>query len=110
MKVINIGAIAEQFVAQEFLAYSPPKAKGELFYWQREVPSSNAEVDMLAVKEGMIVPIEVKSGVKGGMKSMQVFFDTHPNSKYGIKISERNFSTHANIKDVPFYGIKAWLD
>lgn len=108
LKVVNIGAIAEQFVAQEFLAYSPPKIKTELFYWQRESPSSNAEVDLLAVKDNMVVPVEVKSGIKGGMKSMQMFLNTHPNSKYGLKISEGNFSSHGNIKEVPFYGIEAW--
>lgn len=109
LKVINIGAVAEQLVAQEFLAYSSPKNKEELFYWQRESPSSNAEVDLLAVKDNMVVPIEVKSGLKGGMKSMQMFLNTHLNSKYGLKISEQNFSSHGNIREVPLYGIEAWL-
>jgi len=110
LKIINIGAIAEQFVAQEFLAYSSPKNKAELFFWQREAPSSNAEVDFLAVKDNMVVPIEVKSGLKGGMKSMQMFLKMHLNLKYGLKISEHNFSSHRNIREVPFYGIEAWLD
>lgn len=109
LKAINIGAIAEQLVAQEFLAYSPPKIKAELFYWQRESPSSNAEVDLLAVKDNTVIPVEVKSGIKGGMKSMQMFLNTHPGSKYGLKISEGNFSSHGNIREIPFYGIEAWL-
>ena len=32
----HLGNIAEQFVAQEYIAYSPPKKPAELFYWHRE--------------------------------------------------------------------------
>lgn len=109
LKVANVGVIAEQFVAQELLAYSKPNAKAELFYWHRESPSSNAEVDFLAVKDGIVVPVEVKSSVKGGLKSMHLFLKAHAHSKYGLKISEQNFSSHGNITEIPLYGIEAWL-
>lgn len=109
LKIANIGAIAEQLVAQEFMAYSPPKIKQDLYYWHKESPSSNAEVDFLFVKGGEIVPVEIKSGVRGGLKSMQIFLDTHPASKYGLKISENPFSLHSKIREIPLYGIEAWL-
>lgn len=109
LKVTNIGAIAEQLVAQEFMAYLSPKMKQELYYWHKESPSSNAEVDFLFVKNGEVIPVEIKSGVKGGLRSMQIFLDSHPASKYGLKISENQFSSHTNIREIPLYGIEAWL-
>lgn len=109
LKVANVGAIAEQLVAQEFTAYSSPKIRPELYYWHRESPSSNAEVDLLSVKEGVVVPVEIKSGVKGGMKSMQSFFESHPAALQGLKISENRFSSHGRIKEIPLYGVEAWF-
>jgi predicted AAA+ superfamily ATPase len=109
LKVMNIGAIAEQFTAQELLAYSPPQRKEELYYWHREAPASNAEVDFVVVKDREIVPVEVKSGVRGGIKSMSLFLESHPASSYGVKISENPFSTHGKLHEVPLYGIESWL-
>lgn len=108
LKVVNVGAIAEQLVAQEFVAYSFSKSKPELYYWHRESPSSNAEVDLLFTKGNMVVPVEIKSGQKGGLKSMQVFLNSHPHSKYGLKIFEGEFSSHGNIRELPLYGLESW--
>lgn len=109
LKVVNVGAIAEQLVAQEFVAYSFMKSKPELYYWHRESSSSNAEVDLLFTKGSMVVPVEIKSGQKGGLKSMQVFLKSHPHSKYGLKIFEGEFASHDNIREIPLYGIEAWV-
>ncbi len=109
LTAINIGNIAEQFVAQEFVVYSPPSLKAELYYWHRESPASNAEVDFVVVKNRDIVPVEVKSGIKGGLKSMQLFLESHPALKYGVKISEHPFATHDQLCEVPLYGIEAWV-
>ena len=104
-----IGSIAEQFVAQELVAYSDPDATGELYYWHRESKSSNAAIDFLTVHHDHIVPIEVKASVKGGMKSLAIFLNSHPNSKYGLKISERYYSKHGNLVEIPFYAIESWM-
>lgn len=109
LKVVNIGAVAEQFVAQELIAYGRPTSKPELHYWHREVAASSAEVDFLVPKDGMVVPIEVKSGTRGGLKSMQLFLDSHPSSKYGLKVSECPFSSHGRIREIPLYGLEAWV-
>lgn len=109
MKVVNIGAIAEQLIAQELAAYAFPRTKPQLYYWHRETPSSNAEVDLLFAKEGAVIPVEVKSGTKGGLKSIQLFLDTHPHSPYGLKISEGVFATHGRVREIPLYGVEAWL-
>jgi predicted AAA+ superfamily ATPase len=57
--LLNIyrGAMAEQFVGQE-MALSQ---KDDLYYWSRRAKSSSAEVDYLAIIDGRIHPVEVKS-------------------------------------------------
>ena len=73
------GQLAEQFVAQELLAWHSEK----LYYWSRTAKSSNAEVDYLTVREGKIYPIEVKSGPAGRLKSLHVCLEEYPNCEQG---------------------------
>jgi uncharacterized protein len=109
MSVKHIGSIAEQFVAQEYIAYSSIKQPTELFYWHREEKTSNAEIDFLFVRDSIIIPAEVKSGQKGKLKSLQLFLETHPNTPYGLKISEAPYQKNDSLVSVPFYMIEAWL-
>lgn len=113
MEIEYLGSSAEQLIAQEFIAYSNPSKPASIYYWHVESKSGNAEVDFIAVKNKNIVPMEVKSGVKGGMKSLHLFLETHPKSKYGIKVSEGQFSKHGKLEEIPLYGLagwKNWLD
>ena len=109
IKVDNMGGIAEQFVAQELIAYQSHYEKAPLYYWHREAKNSNAEVDFVITKESHLVPIEVKSGKRGSLRSMQMYLDTHPDAAFGLKISEGSFSKHGEIVEIPLYGIEAWL-
>lgn len=104
------GSSAEQVVAQELTAYSPPYKAAELYYWHNESKFGNAEVDFIVVKNKKIVPIEVKSKVKGGMKSLVVFLESHKNSTYALKIAEGLFAKHNHFEEIPLYGIQAWLN
>ncbi|MEA2068444.1 MAG: DUF4143 domain-containing protein, partial [Verrucomicrobiota bacterium] len=74
------GKLAEQFVAQEFLAYQ----SAELYYWAREAKSSCAEVDYLIVRDGTIYPVEVKSGAGGRLKSLHLLLQAYPNCPQGL--------------------------
>lgn len=107
--VQKMGAIAEQFVAQEIIAYSSYKKKAELFYWHREAKSSNAEVDFLLTKDGSVIPVEVKSTKKGHMKSLYIYLESHTNAQYGLKISELPFAEHGQIKEIPLFAIESWF-
>lgn len=109
LRVNNSGNMAEQLVAQELISYAPYHKNPQLFYWHREAKSSNAEVDFLIIKNGMIIPVEVKSSRQGSMKSMQMFLENHPHSSYGLKISEGNFSKYHKIQEIPLYSLEAWL-
>ncbi len=74
------GALAEQFVAQEL---KMTQAEGEIYYWQRAEKSSSAEVDYLAIRNNQVIPIEVKSGAAGKLRSMHMFLQQYPQSPYG---------------------------
>ncbi len=73
LRFVNEGAIAEQFVGQHLLYRSGGFEKPSLCYWLRENRSANAEVDYVISSEGKILPIEVKAGASGAMRSLKQF-------------------------------------
>ncbi|MBV5314102.1 MAG: ATP-binding protein [Prolixibacteraceae bacterium] len=81
------GAIAEQFAGQEILAATD----ANLFYWSREAKSSNAETDYLLEKEGKIIPVEVKSGKGGSLKSLHLLLETYPNVEEAFVFSDSKY-------------------
>jgi predicted AAA+ superfamily ATPase len=101
---INKGAVAEQFAGMEFLKYSDPFVRQNLYYWHRETPSSNAEVDFVIQNNNRIIPIEIKSSGKGSMQSMYRFLD-EKRQEEGIRISTENFSGINKIKILPLYAV-----
>ena len=80
MLAIYRGRLAEQFVAQELIAGH----SSEIFYWAREARGSSAEVDYLAVRDGQIVPVEVKSGAGGSLRSLHLMLNTYRNCPEGV--------------------------
>jgi len=73
LMVVNAGAIAEQFVGQHLLYARPCWESPELFYWAREKPTSAAEVDYVIARGRQIVPVEVKAGKTGTLRSLWQF-------------------------------------
>lgn len=66
------GRIAEQVVAQHLLAqktYSQP----QIYYWFRDFPGSTAEIDFIFARHGRAIPLEVKSGKSGRLRSLKEF-------------------------------------
>lgn len=106
---INKGEIIEAFVGQEILAYANPHAKQQLYYWQRNAPNSNAEVDYLVQKGENIIPVEVKGGAGSTLKSLHLFLQTHSMTPYGIRFSVQNYSQQETIKSFPLYAIAGAL-
>jgi uncharacterized protein len=66
----NEGAIAEQAVGQALRVAEPPFHEPKLYYWARDTPGSEAEVDYLVQHGTQIVPIEVKAGATGSLRSL----------------------------------------
>ena len=44
-----------------------------MFYWTREEKNSNAEIDFVIQHGPIVLPIEVKSGSEGSLKSLHYF-------------------------------------
>lgn len=70
---LNRGSTMEQLVGQELLAYADASEPSDLYYWSREKKGSAAEVDYVVAIDDKVVPIEVKAGSTGRLKSLQVF-------------------------------------
>ncbi|NQT94035.1 MAG: ATP-binding protein [Lentisphaerae bacterium] len=70
---VQEGGLAEQFVGQELRTSGQAFQEHPLFYWHREQKNANAEVDYLRAHEDQIVPVEVRAGSSGSLKSLQVF-------------------------------------
>ncbi len=67
------GRVAESVVGIQLLAGQPHRTR-ELFFWARESSSgSAAEVDFLLPTSKGVLPIEVKAGSAGSLKSMHQF-------------------------------------
>lgn len=102
---IHRGALAEQFVGQEFLAYADFFRKEKLFFWEREKISSSAEVDYVITVGQHVIPVEVKAGKQGHLKSL-IQFMKEKKAPLGIRISLHPLSYKDNILSVPFYMIE----
>ncbi|MCI0514931.1 ATP-binding protein [candidate division KSB1 bacterium] len=110
LNLINQGPLTEAFVGQELLAYSPFDVKAQLYYWHREAKASNAEVDYLIQKQNQLIPIEVKSGASGKLKSLKIFLDDHQPLEYGIRFSSLNYEIANRIRNIPLYAVAKIMD
>ena len=70
------GHIAEHIVCQELLAHQVSLLHKPLF-WVSEKKDSVAEIDFLAYLDGRVIPIEVKSGATGRLRSLHLFMDAY---------------------------------
>jgi uncharacterized protein len=68
----NKGPLAEQFVGQQLRAAQSPLTDPVLFYWQR-TGGRQGEIDYIIQHQDRIVPVEIKSGKAGSMKSLHQF-------------------------------------
>ncbi|MCK4463652.1 MAG: DUF4143 domain-containing protein, partial [Candidatus Omnitrophica bacterium] len=102
---INAGAVVEQFVGQELLACQDPYLDKKLFFWNREQRGSTSEVDYVISVDSRPIPVEVKAGKRGALRSMRVFLDKHPDCPFGIRYSTHELSYYEKILSIPLYMI-----
>jgi predicted AAA+ superfamily ATPase len=113
--LVNEGGLAEQFIGQQLFN---PRQAPRLTYWLREARSANAEVDYVISQGNLIVPVEVKAGKSGSLKSLQQFvfrkgariavrFDLNPPSvqkvKHVIRTREGNRAVEYKLVSLPLY-------
>ncbi len=92
---IFMGAVTENYIAQQFAAKGYP-----LYYWTRT--NSQAELDFVIQKDDKIYAIEVKKGEHVRSRSLSVFTQKFsPN--YAVRISSKNFGKTNDVISVPLY-------
>ncbi len=96
------GKLSEQIVGQELLAYTPIYDESVLYFWMRDKTGSQAEVDYLFQYDDKVLPIEVKSGSEGRLKSLRIYLE-NMQQPFGIKVSTAQLSFGNQVLSVPFY-------
>jgi predicted AAA+ superfamily ATPase len=98
---IRDGAVAEQFVGQELIS-TLGRGKQELNYWLRDGKTTNAEVDYVAAVGDVLLPVEVKAGKSGTLRSLRTFCEgKRP------KVAFRFDTQLPSIQQIPFDSVAA---
>lgn len=71
--LVNSGGVAEQLVGQVLRTIMPYYVEPSLYYWHREEKGSSAEIDYVVQHSNRVIPIEVKAGSTGSLKSLHLF-------------------------------------
>jgi predicted AAA+ superfamily ATPase len=97
--LINNGGISEQIVGQLLRTINPPYIEPSLYYWTREEKGANAEIDYVIQFGSKVIPIEVKSGSTGSLKSLHLFMQLKKLS-FALRInSDLPSKVKVNVKD-----------
>lgn len=113
--LVNKGPMAEMLAGLELLHYRSPHLQYELFYWLRQAKNATAEVDYILPYSMQVLPMEIKAGVQGGMKSLWDFMRDKGLSQ-AIRCSLENFGefnyidekangTIRHVRIIPLYAI-----
>lgn len=85
---VQKGLLAEQYVGQSLLYMRPYYEPPHGYFWRRDQKSSQAEIDYVISHRQQIVPIEVKAGKSGTLKSMHLFLE-EKKLTLGVKFSSQ---------------------
>lgn len=113
--LFNSGGLAEQLVGQLLRTLPPAYIAPTLYYWQRGKIGGEAEIDYIIQHETQIIPIEVKAGTSGTLKSLHQFMkekkraiavrinsDLPHLSRISVKDSS-GFPIEYHLLSLPFY-------
>ena len=112
---VNQGGISEQLAGQLLRSLFPFYQEPKLYYWLRTTPGSNAEVDYVIQHQTQVIPIEVKAGSTGTLKSLHLLMakkqlpvavrvSTQPPSLTPIDFKiHTGEQVHYQLLSIPFY-------
>jgi hypothetical protein len=110
------GKLIQQLVLQELksLQYLPSRG---LHFWVREEGGTSSEVDVVYPYRNLLIPIEIKSGASGSLRSLHEFMDRCPHDVavrfYAGKISIDQLHTRLGkpyrLLNLPYF-TAAWLE
>ena len=74
-----------------------------LYFWNREEKNSNAEIDYLLSHQNSVIPVEVKAGKTGSLKSLHLFLYAKA-LQFGLRFNMDlptlgNFSAKVRLKN-----------
>lgn len=111
-ELVNKGAITEMVAGWELVKAKSSHTNHELFYWQDLGDGTMSEVDYIITHNMKLLPIEVKAGTSGKMKSLRLFMQKK-GIKRAIRTSLENFGVitlskgdaDSRIEIVPLYAL-----
>jgi predicted AAA+ superfamily ATPase len=104
------GLLAEHIVGQELIC-NRASALIKPCFWVREKRQSRAAVDFLIRHEGDIVPVEVKAGKAGRLRSLHQFIDLSGN-RFAIRLQSGSMArencrtsggNHFDLLNIPYF-------
>ena len=114
--LVNNGAVCEQAVGQHLLMSGAFYEEPALHCWMRDKPNSSAEVDYLIALGPHVIPVEVKAGATGRLKSLHLFlaekthrFGLRFNSDYPSLLTTSTLTSHGETKPVRLLSLPLYL-
>ncbi len=113
--------MAEQFIAQHLAFFGKNNVTPSLTYWLRKKRSANAKIDFVTLLDESIVPVEVKAGKSGSLKSLLQFvnqkeiktavrFDLNPPTlqhvSHAIRQADKSLPIAFALLSLPLYMIE----
>ena len=105
----NKGSLAEVYSALQIASHSSMRHRPELYYWHRGALNATAEVDFVMQHGNGVLPVEVKAGLRGSMKSLRLFM-AEKHIDIGVRASLENFATLPDVRIMPLYAIHRIVD
>lgn len=115
LDLINKGGIAEQVVGQLLRTISPFFQNPRLYYWLNTERFASAELDYVIQHKTQIIPLEIKSGTTGTLKSLHRFMHLKKRS-LAVRINSDlpaindiqvqdtlGNDIHYELRSIPFY-------
>ena len=104
------GSLIPHLITQEIISLNTTSNKNPNF-WVREKTQSSAEVDLVLSYKDKIIPIEIKSGSVGTLKSLHQFMNraNHPYAiriyagKFNIQKTKTREGTPFLLMNLPYY-------
>ena len=78
------GLLAEQFVAQQLIC----STENQVNYWSRTDKGASSEVDFVIFYDNQTIPIEVKIGKTGSLKSLHYILENYQNEDGTVTVPQ----------------------
>ncbi len=104
------GRMLEQLTGQELTA-SQTRSRRRPLFWVRNKSQSQAELDFLEMNGSTPVPVEVKSGAEGKLRSLHLFVEMQPQVKTAVRLYRgtfrdqevRRYGNRFQLLNIPYY-------